>query len=104
MGNRGKQLIDFMIMITQFSFTISQVSFVVSGFKSFIDYVFDSNADQWSIAALIIVIYTLLSWVRKIQKFSFAYMLGSFLILFVCSIIAIYCLQKLSRDGIAEGI
>ena len=54
---------------------------------------------------IIICIYTPISWVRNIAKFSFTYLLGNLLILLAVLFVSIYCCMVLGRqDGIGEGI
>lgn len=56
-----------------------------------------------AIALFIVVVYTLLAWVRKIEKFSFVFFLGNFLILIGCTVVVVFCIERLEQFGVAEG-
>ena len=66
LGFRGKVTIDIMIALTQITFLITQVSFVTTVFQNGILYFFEKFVDKRSLAIFVIILYTLLSWVRKI--------------------------------------
>jgi len=49
---------------------------------------------ETTVGIAIFVVYTLLAWVRKIEKFSFAFILGSLLIVASVLIISAYCIGE----------
>ena len=82
---------DIMIAATQFSFTISHVTFEVDSLKSSVDAVFRINSSKAVFACAILCILVPIAWVRDIGKFSFTFMLGNFLILFTVLVVTFYC-------------
>jgi len=48
------------------------------------------------VGCIIAVVYTSLAWVRKIEKFSFAFVLGSTLIFISTIIITGFCIQMIA--------
>lgn len=104
-GKKGRFILDFMIALTQFSFTIAGIIFIVSSFKITVDTLFSVDSNPWIYGGVIVLIYTPISWVRNIAKFSFTFMLGNILILMAVLFVSVYCCMVLARqDGIAEGV
>jgi proton-coupled amino acid transporter len=64
---------------------------------------FDSFFDESMIAIFVTLVLTRIAVVRKLHKFSFAFMLGSLLILLVCFITMGYCIEKLNNDGVSDN-
>jgi len=58
----------------------------------------------WTYGAIIIVILTSLAWVRNIAKFRFTFIFANILLLSMMTIISIYSIAKLSRDGLGSGL
>ena len=45
----------------------------------------------------------MLAWVRKIEKFSLAFIFGNFLILLSCIVIVIFCFKHINEKGPGPG-
>ena len=104
-GKKGRFVLDTMVALTQFCFTIAGIIFIVGSFKITVDTLFSVDSSPWYYGALIVVIYTPISWVRNIAKFSFTFMLGNLLILLAILFVSVYCCMVISRqDGLAEGV
>ena len=74
-------------------------------FKATFDTILGLDTNPWIYGCLVIAIYTPISWVRNIAKFSFSFMLGNFLILLAVLYVTTYCFMELSRQGgIGEGV
>lgn len=95
-----------MIAITQFSFSLSLVSFITQAWKSIAKEVFGYEADIWVFAGALMCILIPIAWVRDIGKFSFTFLLGNLLILSTVIIVSIVLLIKLKGSGgeFAESI
>ena len=55
-------------------------------------------------AIAIVFIYSPLAWVRKISKFSIAFIIGNFLILSTCIVIIAFCFSMMAKNGIGKGL
>lgn len=58
-----------------------------------------SNDKVWWFASMIMVVYSMLAWVRKLHYFASGYVLGCFMILFTVCVINGYCIKGLIYDG-----
>ena len=93
LGKKGRFFLDVMVCLTQFSFTIAGIIFIVNSFKITIDTLFETDSNPYYYGAIIVAIYTPISWVRNIAKFSFTFMLGNLLILLAVLFVSVYCLS-----------
>jgi amino acid permease len=57
------------------------------------------DTNPWYYAIGIIVVYSPLAWVRKLQYFSFGYVIGNVMILVTVSVISYYSLDLLIKNG-----
>lgn len=96
-GKTTRILLDVMIAATQFSFSISHFTFEVESLKSTIDTVFGVNSSRACYAMGICCILIPISWVREIGKFSFAFMVGNFIILFTICVVVYYSVQTIEQ-------
>ena len=94
---RDSFFLDVMVCLTQFSFTIAGIIFIVNSFKITIDTLFETDSNPYYYGAIIVAIYTPISWVRNIAKFSFTFMLGNLLILLAVLFVSVYCCMVLAR-------
>ena len=94
-GKKGRLLIDLMIMLTQFSFTISQMAFMLKSLKSSVNQAFEVETEMWLYASILICILTPIAWVRDISKFSFSFMMGNLLILLTIVTVSFYAIQNM---------
>lgn len=99
LGRRAKLISDVMIAATQFSFTISHVTFEVDSLKSTVDAIWGINTSKSLYAIAILCMLIPIAWVRDIGKFSFTFMLGNFLIMFTVMVVSVYCIGILSNEG-----
>jgi proton-coupled amino acid transporter len=103
MGKNGRIAIDIMLILIQFSFTISQISFIIGTLLSVSQVWFNSFFDEPMIAIFVTLVLTRIAVVRKLHKFSFAFMLGSVLILLVCVITIGFCVDKMNKEGVSAS-
>lgn len=104
-GKKGRLVLDVMVSLTQFSFTLPGIIFIMNTFKNTFDVLFDLDSNLWVYGLIIFCIYTPISWVRNIAKFSVTYLLGNLLILLAVLFVSVYCGMTINRqDGIGEGI
>jgi amino acid permease len=108
LGPRFCLVFQVMIALVQFQFTISQLAFVIesidSTFNDGIKHEISSSRGKFAhfyISFIIICIFAPLTWVRRIQRFRFAFIFGVSMILLAVCTISIYCFDILSdRDFI----
>ena len=104
-----------MISLTQYSFTIAQFAFTVNGIKSLAISFFDFKEGDmalgvihthnvWTYGTFLIIVCTLLAWVRNISKFSFTFLFATILMLITGIVIAFYALDKMAMEGIGKGV
>lgn len=105
LGKRGRFVLDVMIALTQLSFTISHITFLVSSFKTTVDTLSGADTNVWIYGAIVIMIYSPIAWVRNIAKFSFTFMLGNLLIVMGVTFVTVYCFMTMARQGgLGEGL
>ena len=105
MGKKGRIGLDVMISLSQFSFTIAGVIFLIKTLKMTIDQLFEIDSNPWIYGCLVICIYSPVAWERNIAKFSFTYLLGNLLILLAVLYVTVYCFMTMARqEGIAPGV
>ena len=93
-------MLDVMILITQTAFCVSYIAFMVSSLHTTLDYLLGlENTSPWLYATPLVCILTLLAWVRKISKFSFSFMLGTFMILLAVVVTSAYAISVLISQG-----
>ena len=103
LGKKAKFLSDIMIAATQFSFTISHITFEVESLKSTIDSVFSLDTSKAVYACIIVCILIPIACVRDIGKFSFTFLIGNCVIIFTVLVVICYCISLLVNQGIASG-
>lgn len=86
-GTTGRIVLDIMIALTQFSFSISQMAFLTTSLKTTVDSTFMVNSHKEIYAVMLVFVMTPVAWVRNFAKFSFTYFLGNVLVLFVVIIL-----------------
>ena len=94
LGPRGKIVVDIVLSLVQFSFTIAQITFSLQAMGGIF-----GEINPWIYATILIIIYAPLAWVRKLQYFSFGYIFGNVMILFTVIVISGYCITLLAKDG-----
>lgn len=91
LGNRAKVTLDMMIAATQFSFTISFCAFMTETWVGLLHTLFGLKVGPWTPGVVLLVILTLMAWVRDISKFSFTMLIGNLCIL--STIIIVSCVM-----------
>lgn len=99
LGPRAKIALDLMIAWTQFSFTLSFMSYITTAWKNIIFSIFGLDINIWIVAWLVIFILTMLSWVRDISKFSFTMMIGNMCILSTIITVMVVSTGKIMNTG-----
>ena len=104
LGKRARFIIEIIIALTQFSFVISHITFLVSSCKTTFDTLFNTDSNLLYYCLAVGLICTLLSWVRNLAKFSFTFLIGTFLILCTAIFVMVYAIRLLSANGIGPGV
>lgn len=100
MGPTGKVFVDIFIFLIQFSFTVAQISYTIRTLCGILGKdCKPEGVNIWWFALGIISIYTPLAMVRKLQKFSFGYILGNVMIIFTLCVVLSYSIYGLSKTG-----
>ena len=97
-------VVEILIALTQFSFVISHVVFLIQSCKTTIDTLLEVDSKIGYYILAVCTILTLLSWVRNLAKFSFTFIVGNFLIITAVIYVSVYAGKLLSQDGIGPGI
>ena len=103
LGKNARIIIEGFIALTQFSFIISHVTFLIESCKSTIEIVWGLDTTYaWYIIA-VTTIYTLLAWVRNLAHFSFTFLIGNILIIITVLYVAYYVCKMIHDDGIGPN-
>lgn len=76
MGKNSRYAVEAAIGLTQYCFAISHIVFLVTSWRSTINAIFGIESSIVPYVLAVLVINTLLSWVRGLAKLSVAFMLG----------------------------
>lgn len=90
LGKKSRLVLEIAIVLTQFSFAISHVIYLFESLKVTFDSLFDTETNLAIYLVMVLVIYTLLSWVRNLAKFSFTFITGNFLIVATIIFVSVY--------------
>ena len=114
-GKSGRLILDVMIAITQFTFTISFMSMMASSLRDLIskaqwgnDVVIDPKNNYelgdtryiWTYGVALCCVLSVLAWVRNIAVFSFTFLIANILLLAATIIICSYSIKNLVDNGI----
>lgn len=91
LGRVGRIIIDIIIAVTQYSFTISHIAFICQSLRTTLNQAFLLDTGMWIYAVPLISILTPFAWVRDIAKFSFTFMAGNFMILLTVIVVSVQC-------------
>ena len=97
LGPKSRLILEVTIALTQFAFAISHIVFLISSWKTTVTSLFGIETEIFPYALTILIIYTSMSWVRNLAKFSFAFILGVVLII----ITTVYVIA--SQDGLSQS-
>ena len=103
LGNRAKVILDFMIAATQFSFTISYCAFMTESWVTLLDTLFGLKVGPWTPGVVLLVILTMMAWVRDISKFSSTMLLGNLCILATLIIVSVVMANRLIERDFEKG-
>ena len=119
LGWKGKLILNVMITLSQFCFTITSIAFLSSSTKDVfcrwiygdalqiqenITYDIGDPRQIWTYGSVIIVLLSLLAFVRNIVIFSFTFLIANLLMLSTVIIVSSYSLIKLWDDGIGTSV
>lgn len=93
-GRRARDFIELLIAATQFSFLISQVVFMLGTLTT----TFNQDTTLW-MAGFLLVVLTLIAWVRDIGKFSFTFLIGNLIMLATIFVVIVFCAKQISTQG-----
>lgn len=102
-GTKMKVLVDVMIALTQFSFSLSLVSFISASAHSIFMEVFDLKIGNFAIGCALTLILVPVAWVRNISKFSFTFLIGNTMILLTVIITSVLLFMRFSERGYTAG-
>jgi solute carrier family 36 (proton-coupled amino acid transporter) len=103
-GKKARNILDAMIAMTQYSFTVVSGFFICDALKAIFDQVFSIESPIWLYGILICSLITPLTWVRKIKKFSFTFMIGIIMVLTTLTITVGFASKQISTEGVAPGV
>ena len=89
-----------MIALTQFSFSLSFVSYITASAKS----ILGGEIWIWYICFCLWLILIPIAWVRNISKFSFTFLIGNLCIITTVIVVSAYLYVDFRRDGFGPGI
>jgi solute carrier family 36 (proton-coupled amino acid transporter) len=105
LGHKGKYAVDIMVALTQFSFVISHTTFVYETLKPLFSGLLEYGPGFAYVLPIILnLIYFAFIMERRIEKFSFAYATGTYIILVVCVIVGTYCTFQIEAKGMGPDI
>lgn len=104
LGKQGKLISDIMICLSQFSFSLGQMVFVLKSMQTSVNQLFEVSTTQYLYCGILICCLTPIAWVRDIARFSFSFMIGNCLILLTLVVVTIYCAKLIAEEGLSENI
>ena len=81
LGKKWRVVLEVAIALTQYSFAISHLSFFMQSIKSTVDSLFQLETSMMPYAIAVCIIFSTISWVRDLAKFSFTFIVGNILII-----------------------
>ena len=76
LGKTPRIILEIAIALTHFLFIALSIIYLIESWSTGIEGLFGAKSELYLYAIVVFVIYTLLSWVRDLAKFSFAFILG----------------------------
>ena len=102
LGKKSRVIVEIAITLTQFSFVISHITFLIQSCKTTIDTLLEVDSPIAYYIVAVCTINTLLSWVRNLAKFSFTFIVGNFLIITAVIYVSVYAGKHI--DGLGPDI
>ena len=96
LGRKSRVILEVAIAFTQLGFCISHITFLIESCKTTVDSLWSTDSSYAIYMVVVIVIYSLLSWVRNLAKFSFTFMIGCFLVILTGIYVTIYASTMIS--------
>ena len=105
LGKKMRLILEVAIALTQFSFAISYATFLIKSCQSTIDNIFNVDSNIMYYIVVVIILLTILTWVRNLAKFSFAFIFGNILILVTVIMISVFAIKLIQeQDGMGPDI
>lgn len=87
-----------MIVLTQFSFAVSLITFITSAWKSFLKEVCGFDLTLWTVAGILMVILLPVVFVRELKKFAITFLIGN-----ICTLAAAVIVSSVMVERLAEN-
>jgi len=75
------------------------MTFLIESCKTTVDEIWNTDSAVAIYIFIVIVVYSLLSWIRNLAKLSFTFMMGNFLIIVTAICVTVYASKLLSSQG-----
>ena len=99
LGKKFRVVLELLIAMTQFSFAISHIIFLIESCRSTIDHFFDVESNVVYYVIVIVIMNTSLSWVRNLANFSFTFIFGNFLIILTIIFVTVHASKIMGEQG-----
>ncbi len=99
LGKKSRFVLELAIAITQFGFVISFCVYLLESWKTSVDTIFDTETSIISYAVIVFIIFTAMTWVRDLAKFSFAFIFGVILVLVTVTYVIFYAFNEIAENG-----
>ena len=99
LGKKSRVILEIAIALTQFSFVISHITFLIESCRGTIDNLFSVESSIAFYIIAVCIIYTLLSWVRNLAKFSFTFIVGNVLIIVAVIYVCVFAGKLFGEQG-----
>lgn len=80
-GWKGKLFVNLPLAGSQMGFTCGYIYFIINNVQEFLKETFDLEVGKITLAILVFILFTLLAFVRKIQKFASTHVFGDIIIM-----------------------
>lgn len=104
LGRKAKLLSEFMIALSQYSFSVTQFLFMVESLKTSLYALFGLEVSKLKLSISVLSVVIPLATVRDIGKLSPMFMIGTFVLLGTVIVVSAYCIGMLSKNGVAPGL
>ena len=104
LGKKGKYLVDIMIALTQLSFSLSLITYIITSAQSMIHTYTGYQVWIWHVAMGMWCVLVPIAWVRNIAKFSFTFLIGNLCIMSTVVIVSVYMTKDVYETGFGPGL
>jgi len=94
LGPKARCSVDVMIMLTEFSLTLSYMVFIIESVRS----VFAVQVNPFWIAGGLVCVLTPIAWVQNIARFSFSFFFGNLIVLSAFFIVTWFCAAQIKEQ------